>query len=909
MRSSVSGSVRPSGSGLPGYSLLSPRQTTLLVALALLLTVTLAAQSSDPDADSPPKVPESEAPVVESDSDVSEDATSSQRTALNLLGEVDAESGEGRRNENVRLTLIDNNVLKELQTRMGTTATLTESFDPARGYFGKEYGGSPSAPLHLPGSSGGGTHAEVFWSHNNSALSARSFFQVGKVQPARTNDYGFKVTTSFGSKTSFTVDASQRKLRGQVNGNVLVPGAEERVPTATDPATLDLVQRILGAYPSQVPNRTDINRRALNTNARQNIDNDRATLSLQHRFNDADTLNLRYSATLQQVEAFQLVGGQNPDTTTKNHQPRITWTRVWNPATTSDFSIGYDRTGSLLVPEETSIGPFYLFGRLMQSIGPGGNFPLDRAQNLFRYAGRVKSLVGNHSISAGFSVLRRQINGLESNDHRGTFSFRNDFGRNIAENLLLGTASAFTGAIGDTHRGFRGWDFLFYAGDDWRVTPNLNLNFGLRYEPVAKPNEVDGLTEVPYDCACLNFAPTFGFAYKAHERWGVFRGAYGIHYGGIFNATYMQTRFNAPGVFVISVANPDLVDPFKDLTPADLQPGARSQFFRLDPELTTPYSHQYNFNWQLRPVGDWTLDLGYVGSRSHKLLQMWYLNRAHPVEGIPLTSGTINLRRADDRFFDIRHTLNGSRGYYDAAKIALRIPSYAGLTLEASYWFSKAIDLGSNYTNTSAGRDGRTGRSPYEFDVHGLMRGPSDFDQSHAYLWTANYSTPALKQLPRWSRALLGNWQLSSIVLLKSGTPFTVRTTDGPGNGNVDGAGSDRPNLVDPSVLGRTIDDPDTSRAMLPREAFATLTPGEPHGNLGASTFRKDGPFNVNAAVSRRFSLRGDASLLFRAESLNFTNHPQFAEPGIDISGQDFGQITNTLNDGRAFKFTLRLSL
>jgi hypothetical protein len=65
----------------------------------------------------------------------------------------------------------------------------------------------------------------------------------------------------------------------------------------------------------------------------------------------------------------------------------------------------------------------------------------------------------------------------------------------------------------------------------------------------------------------------------------------------------------------------------------------------------------------------------------------------------------------------------------------------------------------------------------------------------------------------------------------------------------------------------------------------------------------------VNTALSRRFLFGSDRSLQFRIESLKLTNHPQFAEPGFDHSGDKFGQITNTLNDGRTFRFTLRLSL
>ena len=92
----------------------------------------------------------------------------------------------------------------------------------------------------------------------------------------------------------------------------------------------------------------------------------------------------------------------------------------------------------------------------------------------------------------------------------------------------------------------------------------------------------------------------------------------------------------------------------------------------------------------------------------------------------------------------------------------------------------------------------------------------------------------------------------------------------------------------------------------LPLAAFSNAGLDQAAGNLGANTFRKDGIFNVNFALSRQFVLRGDTTMLFRVESLNFLNHPQFAEPGIDITGRNFGQITNTLNDGRAFRFTLR---
>jgi hypothetical protein len=839
-----------------------------------------------------------------------DDGEASQRTQLNLLGQVDSASGEGRRNENVSLTLIDNNVLKELNQRMGTTATIVEEFEAERKYFGAEFGGSPSSPLHVGRSSPSGVHGTASWTHNNSIFSARSFFQVGGVQPSRSNDYGGTLTTSFWTGGFLTVGGGQRKLRGQVNGNILVPGANERTPTATDPATLAIVEGILAGFPSALPNRTDISSRALNTNDQQNIDDHRASATYEQDASTKDRLIFRYNITLQTVNAFQLVAGQNPDTTTKNHDARTTWSRVWNPATTTDFSAGYARVSSVLTPDQGWSGPNFVFSRVLESVGPRSNIPLDRAQNTFRYAGRLQRTSGNHTLNAGFELLRRQINGSESSDHRGQFSFRDDFGRTRIENFLAGTPSGFRVAIGDSHRGFRVWSPSFFIGDTWRATSRLTLNTGLRYEIAPAPREVNGLSEIPYDCDCNNIAPSFGFAYRINDKWGVIRASYGVQYGEIFSATFMQTRFNPPGILKPNLNAPNLADPLSGFNLEDLDPNLRSDYSLLDPELSTPYSHQYNFTWEMRPYQDWVLGLSYVGSRSHKLLAAWTENRAQNIAGMESTSSNVNERRPDPRYSDVYHILNGSRSFYDAAKITLRAPNWAGLSIDAAYWWSKAIDLGADYTGTAFGRDARgESQSPYEFDVHGTMRGLSNFDQPHAFLLNTTYQTPSNGTDNPIVDRIVGAWQLNGVLLLKSGSPFTLRSgSDGPGFGNVDGGSSDRPNVIDPSVLGAKVDHPDKSSRLLPSTAFAFQSIDQIAGNLGSNTFRKDGIWNVNFALSRQFALKGDTSLRIQVESLNLLNHAQFEEPGTTLTDSNFGQITNTLNDGRTFQFTLGLS-
>ncbi len=873
------------------------------VARVLLAAVCALASLPPVNAQTSGERTEPEAPEQSPAADQQEDG---DRTALNLLGEVDSEQGEGRRNENVRITLIDQNVLRELTARMGTTATVPSEQRIDQRYFAAEFGQPPKRLRQASAAAVSDLHGELRWMHQSSVTSARSFFQAGGVRPAHDNSYGFTVGAAAWKGASVVVDGNQVRSRGNVNGNVLVPTPEERTPLTADLGERAFVQRLLDAYPNELPNRTDINPRALNTNDIQSINNDRGAIRLRQDAGRRDLLALQYSFTGQEVDAFQLVGGQNPDTTTRNHVAMATWRRDWSPSTTTSFSSAFERVGSLLVPEETAVGPLVLTGFVVEFLGPSSNIPIDRSLNRFSYGGYAEHRAGPVAITLGAEATRRQVNGSEAESHRGLFFFRNDFGRDAITNIRLGTPSVYRVAIGNTHRGFRNWAMQYFLGTQWKIAARLTLSLGLRYEPVTAPTEARGLTEIPFDCDCNNFAPRVGLAYASGRRMGTVRASYGIHYGQIFDVTYGQSRFSPPQNINIAVQVPDLLEPLSRLTASDFDPNARSTVFQMDPELATPYSYQYGLEWELPLGADWSLRLGYVGSRTNKILTLWYTNRARPVPGIPQTTRTVNQRRPDPRYFDNRFGVNSSRAYFDAGKATLNIPGWKGLSLEASYWWSKAIDLGNDFSGTASGMSGRLGRSQSEFNSHAEMRAVSSFDQPHSALLRAQWHLPRARSAVG---SALGGWQLSVVVLGKSGTPFNVISgSDGEGFGNVDGSPSDRPNLLDASVLGRSVDDPDTSAESLPRDAFGFIRPTDEAGSLGRNTFRKDGIFNVNLAVSKRWPLVGDSAVTLRAESLNLFNHPQFAEPGPQLTSPNFGQITNTLNDGRAFKFMLQLS-
>lgn len=817
----------------------------------------------------------------------------------NLLGKVDTQAGEAKRNENIFITAIDNNTQKESSIRLGTTATAITEFVASSRFFGAEFGMAATSPIHLANpATSRAIHGNLLWTHTNSVFAARSFFQVGGVLPARENVFGARVSAPLWRNAFFSFDGATDTKRGFVNGNVLIPRAEERSCLATDPKICAIINRFFLAWPHLAPNRTDIEARALNTNASQSIDTANSLARIDQIF-AKHRVFARHTWTNQNIDAFQLVAGQNPNTSTKAHDARLTWVYAPDARTNYDTTLGFSRNRTLLVPEPNAVGPQVQIGTAFEKLGPGSQIPVDRIQNRYRVSTRVQRQQGKHALSAGFEFARLQFDGREASSNRGNLYFRNDLGRDAVTNFRLGVVNRYSFGVGSLDRGFRRIEFAGFFQDVWRISSRLTLSAGLRFQPQLPISEVNHITEIPFDCDCNNFAPNFGLAWRPTQMLGIFRASYSIQFGDIFPATLQQLRWNPPAFQKIENQAPPLLDLLAGVV---IEPGARAIVIYYPRNLQTPYAHQYSFSWQLPiPQSAGRIEAAYIGSRTWKLLYMQYLNRAIPVAGIPQTTATINARRPDSRYFDYREVSNSARAYYDAAKISYSIASRRGLILDASYWFSKAIDTGATFVNIAAGDDASQGQSQSPYNINSDLRGLSDFHQKHAFLNRLSYQYPSRNRLGK-------DWRLSSVFIAKSGIPFTVVSgSDAPGYGNVDGVIGDRPDLLDPSILGHTISHPDTSRMLLPASAFAFIRPTQSRGNLGTNSFFRAGFRNWNTSIERRFPLRQDRAISFRAEAINAMNTPQFAEPIADLSNPAFGRITNTLNDGRAFRFSLSL--
>jgi hypothetical protein len=856
------------------------------------------------------------------------------RADFHFAGEtVQAVAGLEERNPNIFIYRIDLTDLRNLLTIFrGPNPTYIPAFLAEENYFGGEFGTpllsfQPLRPRPLLAD----WHASVSASHQNSALNARNFFNVGPLLPSRITSYNLGAGGPLvSSKASLLLNFGQIFNSGMVNGNVQAPLATERTPLAPDSQTNAIISNLLKAYPGQLPNLPNVSQRQLNTNAPRSIVTADGLARLDIKSNDKTSIAGFYSVNQYSEEPFQLVIGQNPQTDIRSQSAYADLTRTFSPKTAGQLGFYFDRVrasllptrefNNLLAPLGFGIVPEIVFPQEPSEIGPGIQFPRMRAENHFKLLSSLSRSIGRHTLKFGWSTTRTQVNDLQSNNGRGTLNFNSDFGRTAVENFLAGTPDLFTITIGNLYRGFRNWEHAAFVEDEYPIFPTFSINMGVRYEVETSPTEVNNLTD-PKMPAQHKVGPRFGFAWNPTRGRLTVRSGYGISYSSIFPVSYQTTRFNPPSVQVLDINTPKMADALALAEAAPTLkpiPGAQQNLYLLSPDLVTPYSHMYTLSLEWALPAETVVRVAYIGSRSFHLLTQGVYNRPVVVPGIPTTSATINLRRPDQRYGAINVVESDSIGYYDAAQASVEKRLTHGLTFRAAYTFGKALNLGGDFTNTGSGVEipPETGTPTCEHcSRFSDQKGAALFDTPHVFNISYVYR-------PRFFKG----WQISGTTLFQSGVAFHLHTgSDAPGYGNVDGTTVDRPNISNPSLLGKTFDNPDTVKAILGADTcrppgmdglpylhcqnFDTNIPPGGRGNLGWNTFRKDGTANWNVAFARSFRLPGaDRSLDYRTEFINFFNTPQFDKPGVQLATATFGKITNTVNKGRQVQFTLKLN-
>jgi hypothetical protein len=510
----------------------------------------------------------------------------------------------------------------------------------------------------------------------------------------------------------------------------------------------------------------------------------------------------------------------------------------------------------------------------------------------------------------------------------------------------------------------------FYVQDDWRPIDSLTLNIGVRDERAGAPKEKNN--KIDYFYKTKNYVdPRLGFAYAPNwdKPWlnqltggaGRFsiRGGFGIYHGRVFQSIFSQgganVRFNPPnsayvnlsGVFSSSnpgFSNFNLADPTNGW---QFVPGTASTLATstttIDPNLKMPETHQWNLTLERQVFNQARVRLSYVGTYGRDLLQYGYDNlpvspsaAGSPwkiaadfacagtgyVSGVnvsttcpnkvPIADNEISrvvprtlARRPNPNYGTILVVKNLAKSWYNAGQFEFETGLLHGLMGRMTYTYSKALDTGSEATYVGSGD---VNGFPVADNYKDYKRGLSRFDTRHRLTITGSYAIPLFNNARDWVKGAFGGWQLSTVVRVASGTPFTI-VDSGAWDFDFDGQTAARPIVVDPKYAGGWhINDPNTSKSKMPSGAFRRATVGDDPSMLaGRNTYFVDGQRALDLGLYKTFPMVRGTSLMVRLDAFNVLNNEVFGFPNNDFASATFGTLNTTNYTPRVLQLGFRV--
>ena len=425
-----------------------------------------------------------------------------------------------------------------------------------------------------------------------------------------------------------------------------------------------------------------------------------------------------------------------------------------------------------------------------------------------------------------------------------------------------------------------------------------------------------------------NFGPRLALAYRVNERMAI-RGGFGIFFDNWAAALQLTQNYQGswPDVATLdlgvinAIGSATYVNPHNPFGSASATlPGAspfvaNNNYF-VDPNVKNPYSEQYNAGIQQELGNRTILTLNYVGSQSHRLdIGAWY-NTGQPSTlkfGDPARANQMGPRGPQPNGQPFGYILpvkswdrSIGKSNYNALQASLARSLSRGLAYTASYTWSKTIDEGaSGYF----GVEGNELQDPY--NIRG-SRGVAAFNIPQVFSLSVVYDVPVGKGRSFSTHSgiadyVLGNWQINTIFIARSGQNFTINTSGDPANtGN--GGTYARATIV-PGV--NPIPQNRTAAQWFNTAAFAAAvatdyTQGE--GNSGRNVLQDQSYHNVDASIFRRFPIYEQINLEFRAEAFNALNNLILGTPGTTVNvPAKFGLITSQANSARQMQFALKL--
>jgi len=546
----------------------------------------------------------------------------------------------------------------------------------------------------------------------------------------------------------------------------------------------------------------------------------------------------------------------------------VTWAHTFSPTILNQARMAYVRHTANFPGDPAVSGMsevFSYFDEPAGALGNADNIPQLFTENEFVYKDDLSVAKGKNNFKGGAEYRRTRNASTFSSEKFGLTAFQdtedvltdggftNDleqlmFGKSVFGALTYAAASLnpTTGDLPNYYRGYRANEAAAYIQDDWRVSPRLTVNMGLRWEYFGPPHNFQpgldsnfyqgtNVTPIPlsvnpttnpffprdnaefalfatgaiqqknhniWDKDLHNFGPRLGFSWDAlGNQKMVIRGGFGINYDRIYNNVFENIRFNPPffatgelGTFrgladITPALQSTLVSfPFKG-TSTFLSSPLTPELRAMDQDIVTPYYEQVHIGVQYQLGKDMVVESNFVGTYGHKL------------------TGILDRNTYDGRFADgdqsqlvnsnygpINFRTNCCDSNYAGWQTTFRKRFTNGLQFNANYTYSKAMD---DLSDAFTGK-GTAGGFPTDNWDPKLDYGLADFNVKHRVVGSFVYDLPFAKS-NRW----LGGWNVSGIVSVQSGADFSV--DDSQVDSNADGFDTDRAVYLGSSGISNTI--------------------------------------------------------------------------------------------------------
>jgi hypothetical protein len=793
-------------------------------------------------------------------------------------------------------------------------------------------------------------HGSAYYFNRNEAFAEPSPLQPAGAKPrvVRSNQYGFslggpiiKNRTFFFATGEAQVAIANNAVQGTHPSDAWFADARNTLARYGVPVN-QVALNLRSLWPSRFDSTPATLNNFLSTD-QNDYDSYNGIIKVDHRFNDNHTIAGRYfGGTGKQAAAsgspyreyFQVAPS-------RMHNVSIVQSSVFGPRIVNQITAGVNFFLQVFNDSDISANPVALglntgvtepslSGAPTTTIngfaGVGPTQPLGRIDTTGHIVDNLSLTYGRHQVKVGGEYRRARLDVFYDTNKRGRFVFdgargpwANDTSLNANQRALADFLAGFTSNAngaqitrGQLQRDYWQNSFDWWAHDNWQVTSQFNLNFGVRYTYHGPLHDAkDSITtfipdrgfvgpgnglDTLYRRDLNNLAPRVGFAYTPIKNGKtVLRGSFGFFYD-VPPLNFIVANTSAPNggsagvhanpggpspVFSIALSGVDIV--LNQPIFGTAQPRPPFGAYAVDQNFRIPYVMNYNFNVQHQLTGSTLVQAGYVASGGRKLSVLRNINM--PTPGV--VAGA-QLRRPFAAQYPELAAINqlesATNSNYHSFQAMLRQSLKKGLTANVNYTWGHAID------NTS---DVRNNMPTNSNDLRN-ERGSSTFDVRHILTSFVSYDLPAFtKALP----LLTKGWTVNALFTAHTGSPLNILAGT-----NVSGTGEsrDRVDLVGDPFSGVVQNPAVRTLRWFNPAAFARPAQGT-FGNLGRNAIYGPGFGAVDFSVFKATPITEKITTQLRFEIFNLTNQTNWANPGTSLAATaGFGVITNTRNGGSA---------